>query len=98
MGNSAVAVIHFDLLDEIEKISPRMSDAMLRTSGDNAVHDFGFGRVISWDHSSGYQVCVIHGNTGWRILPECHVPVDAEKAVAAALTRLGWKCTPPSKR
>jgi|WetSurMetagenome_2_1015567.scaffolds.fasta_scaffold388486_2 hypothetical protein len=98
MGNSAVAVLHFDMYDEIRKISPRTADAMLSISAGNDANDFGFGRIVSWDHANGYQVCVIHGNTGWAVRSYSTLPPDVEKAVAEALKSRGWKCTPPSKR
>lgn len=95
MGNTAVAVLHYDEHDRIEKADKRMGLAMLRMPGSKKPQDFGFGSIISWDHSSGHQVCVIYGNTGWRIGFECEAPEDILKSVAEALKYHGWKCTPP---
>jgi hypothetical protein len=97
MGNSAVAVLHYDLHDEIKKISPRLAAAMRDFPGADGPIDFGLGRVISWDHADGYQVVVVHGNTGWRLYSQAAVPDDVEQSVANALKLRGWKCTPPKK-
>lgn len=96
MGNSAVAVLHYDCHDEITKAIPRLGEAMLNMPGSPQPQDFGSGRIISWDHSSGYQVCVIHGNTGWRIDDlECKVPEEVLRVAAEALRRRGYSVHPP---
>jgi hypothetical protein len=98
MGNTAVAVLHYDKSGEIANASPRMARAMRDMPGSERPIDFGFGAVISWDHASGYQVCVIHGNTGWRVTYESDVPDDVLQAVADRLKMRGWKCTPPKSK
>jgi hypothetical protein len=98
MGNTAVAVLHYDCFEEVKASSERMAYAMREMPGSKRPQDFGFGSIISWDHSSGHQVCVVYGNTGWRIGFECEAPDDALKAVAEALREHGWKCTPPKAR
>jgi len=98
MGNTAVAVLHYDMHDQIEKADRRMGQAMLDMPGSAKPCDFGFGRIISWDHSSGHQVCVIYGNTGWRLGCSEVVPEHVLKSIAAALRDYGWKCTPPKDK
>jgi hypothetical protein len=98
MGNSAVAVLHYDMLHEIERASKRMADAMLAMPGSEKPQRFGFGSIVSWDHADGYQVCVIHGNTGWRIGPDNDVPEDVLKAAVDMLKWRGYKITPPQKK
>ena len=97
MGNTAVAALHYDMTSEIEKADKRMAQAMRDMPSSDKPKDFYFGKIISWGHSSSYQVCVIHGNTGWRIGFECEAPEDVLKSVADALSYHGWKCTPPKK-
>jgi hypothetical protein len=95
MGNTAVAVLHFDMHDQIELASPRMAQAMVDMPGSDKPKDFGFGRVISWDHSSGYQVCVIQGNTGWRVSFDNDLPYSVLKAITDVLEMRGYRVTPP---
>jgi len=95
MGNTAVAVLHYDMSGEIAKASPRMAQAMREMPGSDKPLDFGFGRVIAWDHADGYQVCVVHGNTGWRVGSDNDVPDDVLRAVADKLKMRGWKVSPP---
>lgn len=97
MGNTAVAALHYDMTSEIERADKRMARAMRDMPGSEKPQDFYFGKVISWGHASSYQVCVIHGNTGWRIGFECEAPEDVLESVAAALRHHGWKCTPPKR-
>lgn len=52
MGNTAVAVLHYDMSGEIANASPRMARAMRDMPGSERPIDFGFGAVISWDHAS----------------------------------------------
>lgn len=96
MGNTAVAVLHFDMHGEIKKALPRAAQAMLAMPGSDRPQDFGCGAVVSWDHSSGYQVCVIHGNTGWRVgVDENPPPQDVLQAVANALRAHGYRVDQP---
>lgn len=91
MGNTATAVLHFDMWDQICEAHPRMWEAMSdHANNGERTSNFGFGQVISWDHSSGYQVCVVHGNTGWRLGFECEAPKDVLEAAAAALRHHGY--------
>lgn len=99
MGNTAVAVLHFDMWHETNKIDPRLGEAMIaiaegkdRRRGDT---DFGRGRVISWDHADGYQVCVVHGNTGWRLTHDREFPDACMKAIISQLEWRGYKVIPP---
>lgn len=95
MGNSAVVVLHYDCFDEIEKHSKRLADAMRRFPSSHKPEDFGFGRVIAWDHSSGAQVCVVYGNTGWRIGMDNDVPERAINAIVDILKWRGYKVKSP---
>ena len=96
MGNSAVAVLHYDCSAEIKEVMPRLWEAMRDFPGKSLPNEFGVGRVISWDHASGYQVCVIHGNTGWRVgIVENQPPIDVLKACANALRAHGYRVTEP---
>lgn len=95
MGNTAVAVLHYDCSSEIKRADERMARAMLDMPGSDTPIDFHFGKIISWDHASGYQVCVIHGNTGWRLGFDNDPPLSVQQAVAEALKRYGWKVSPP---
>lgn len=100
MGNSAVAVLHYDHFGEINRSVPRVAEAMRdKPSSPDAPVDFGFGAVVSLDHANGYQVCVIHGNTGWRVgVLECPPPDDVLAACANALSAHGWTVRPRSNR
>lgn len=99
MGNSAVAVLHYDMHDEIRAAKPRMAKAMLDMPGADEPQDFGFGSIVSWDHASGYQVVVVHGNTGWRIGIDDHPPPDdVMMACANALRSHGWRVDKPRTR
>jgi len=97
LGNTAVAVLHYDCHSEIKRISPQMARAMTDMPGTDE-QDFGFGRIVAWDHSSAHQVCVIHGNTGWRVLSDNKLPPDVEQALADALKRRGWSVRAPMSR
>lgn len=98
MGNTAVAVLHYDMHGEIKDALPRAAMAMLTMPGQKRPQDFGCGAVVSWDHASGYQVVVVHGNTGWRIGNDENVPpTDVLASVAEALRRHGYKVTAPKK-
>lgn len=96
MGNTAVAVLHYDFSKEIKDMSPSMWEAMRDMPGKTKPNDFHFGSVIAWGHASGYQVCVVHGNTGWRVgMDENPPPDNVLVAVAAALRAHGWRVEKP---
>ena len=97
MSTIATTVLYYDHSSEIKKQSPRMWEAMREfASGEPALLKgwFGFGQIVAWDHSGGYQVCVIHGNTGWRLGNEDKPPPQyVLDSVATALRRHGYKVT-----
>jgi hypothetical protein len=96
VGNSAVAVLHYDMSGEIKTVSERLWTAMRDMPGQTKPNDFHFGRVVSWDHASGYQVVVIHCNTGWRVgMDENPPPDDVLQACANALRAHGWSVKKP---
>lgn len=96
MGNSAVAVLHYDMFGEIKSAAPRMAAAMRDMPGSDRPKDFGFGQIVSWDHASGYQVVVVHGNTGWRVgMDEYAPPDEVLSAVSNALRAHGWRVDKP---
>ena len=43
-----------------------------------------YGEVISQDHANGYQVVIVHGNTGWR-LDDPNLPEECLKALEQQL-------------
>lgn len=98
MGNTAVAVLHYDMHDDIEKAAPRMGEAMLSMPGRERPADFGFGQIISWDHSSGPQVCVVYGNTGWRVSLDNEVPQRVLDEIVDILKWRGYKITAPKEK
>lgn len=94
MGNSAAAVLHFDCASEIKKAIPDLWVAMRDMPGAKRPNNFSVGAVVSWDHASGYQVCVIHGNTGWRVgVSDNEPPADVLEAVSNALRAHGYRVT-----
>jgi hypothetical protein len=96
MGNSAVAVLHYDHMPLIRDQSERLANAMLSMPGSRQPIDFGVGRVVSWDHASGYQVVVVAKNTGWRVgIDEQPPPDDVLQACANALRAHGWSVKKP---
>ena len=96
MGNTAVAVLHYDHSAEIREVSPRIGRAMSDMPGSDKPRDFGFGSVVSWDHSSGHQVVVVNANTGWRVgMDERPPPDHVLQAVANALRAHGWRVEKP---
>lgn len=98
MGNSAVAVLHYDMSGEITRALPRAAEAMRAMPGSREPQDFGVGRVVSWDHAAGYQVVVVHANTGWRVGNDEHPPPDdVLLAVSNALRAHGWRVEKPKK-
>ena len=98
MGNTAVAVLHYDMHGEIKDALPRAGRAMLAMPGSRKPQDFGCGAVVSWGRASGYQVVVVHGNTGWRVgMAEQTPPDNVLRACAAALRAHGWRVKEPSK-
>ena len=105
MGNTAVAVLHYDHMGEINWGCPPIYEAMRDFPGGSGRElrgYFGFGNVISWDGSGGYQVTVVHGNTGWRLgllsKAEPVPPDDVLEACAEALRRHGWKVERPEPK
>lgn len=99
MGNNVVAVLYTDMMPEMraQGASQRLHDGVqsLLNGRESLPGYFGFGQAFSWDHSSGYQICVVGRNTGYRICYDNEVPDDALKAVAETLKMRGWKVTPP---
>lgn len=99
MGNLAVAVMYFDHIGNIERATPRLSDAMLDFAHDGHRHgpkSFGHGAIVSWDHADGHQVVVVNANTGWRVgMDECPPPDHVLQACANALRAHGWSVKKP---
>jgi hypothetical protein len=92
MGNTAVALLNYDHLSKISDQSPSLARAM-RNFASNKQHsdvNFDFGSIISFDHSSGIQVCIVGHGTGWRIGVGCPVPDYVMTSVATALNRDGY--------
>lgn len=98
MGNSAVAILHYDMHGEIKRSLPRAAEAMRAMPGSVMPQDFGVGAVVSWDHANEYQVVVVHANTGWRIgIDDNPPPDDVLLAVSNALRAHGWRVEKPKK-
>jgi len=98
VGNTAVAVLHYDHSSEIARALPRAANAMRSMPGADKPQDFGCGAVVSWDHAHGYQVVVVHGNTGWRVGAEENPPPDDVLiACANALRAHGWRVDKPKR-
>ena len=96
MGNTAVAVLHYDHSQEISRALPRAASAMRDMPGSVRPQEFGCGAVISWGHADSYQVVVVHGNTGWRVgMWDAPPPDDVMAACADALRRHGWRVEKP---
>jgi hypothetical protein len=102
MGNNVVAVLYTDMIPEMERpdAGKRLANGVL--SFINGREDlkgwFGFGQVFSWDHSSGYQVCVVGRNAGYRVGFDNDVPDDVLRAVADVLKMREWKVTAPKSK
>lgn len=105
MGLNCVAILLNDCCGEIERnggtVGPRMSRAMqdYAASADSR-HDgyFHVGKVISRDHADGYQVTVVHGNTGQHITEAANLPPYVLSQLADCLTRHGWNVTSGPKK
>ena len=96
MGNNTVAVLYNDMHRELAEAMPRLGWAMRhfgfggRSRAKEEAH-FGCGQIISCDHASGYQVVVVHGNTGWRVGADEEIRPDVIRALCDAIDRSGWK-------
>lgn len=80
MGYNTVAVFLNDSLDVGAKdptLGERIQDASrnwlarhrgggLSWSARSNNCSASYGSIISQDHADGYQVCIVHGNMGWR--------------------------------
>jgi len=90
MGNNTVAVLYNDMHRELAEAMPRLGWAMRhfgfggRSRAKEEAH-FGCGQIISCDHASGYQVVVVHGNTGWRVGADEEIRPDVIFHLAAAV-------------
>lgn len=100
MGLNCVAVLLNDFCGELKKddgrLSRRMSHEMCNTIVGHTSGYFGAGRIISRDHADGYQVVVVHGNTGCTIDKAENLPTWQQDALAECLRRHGW--TIPKRR
>jgi hypothetical protein len=100
MGLTSVAVLHNDMCGEIEacgELGKRMAWAMKNWNRVTLEGYFRVGRVVSRDHSSAYQVVVVHGNTGCHITDANEVDYLALSMMADCLKRHGWSAKPPRK-
>lgn len=99
MGLNCVAVLLNDCCGELERdggrYGGRMSYAMQNWSPITLEGWFGAGRVISRDHADGYQIVIVHGNTGERISEANDLPYWTLKQMAECLNRHGWRAKPP---
>ena len=108
MGNQAVVNVQLDSLHVIaedpefganlrrailHKTSGRGDPTVTASTPSGGVR-IGAAQVISWDHASGFQVVVCHGNTGWRVCPwkgADPLPPDVEQALIAQVKQLGYQ-------
>lgn len=102
MGWNSVAMILNDRLGDLaadphagEMIATAVRGINSNRRGDN---NFRYGQVISHDHADGYQVVVVHGNTGWRLRDSdpngwSKLGWQALDQMAEALTKHGYRVT-----
>lgn len=104
MGYNTVAVLLNDFTHEIEsspdfgkRLAQRMRDwSPVDGNRHSGPHQT---RVVSRDHSSGYQVICVHGNTGWRVEDPLYDKCfgdgswQAFKYMKECLERHGYKVT-----
>lgn len=105
MGYNCVAVLLNDFSHEIataDDFGKRLALQMNNWSSidGNQSTNGGAARIISRDHADGYQVVVVHGNTGWRVdnaLYDQYFTGDyawqAFAAMADCLERNGYRVT-----
>lgn len=100
MGLNSVAVLFNDFCGEIAnsgRLGQRISFAMQEWNPVERKGFFGAGRVISRDHSDGYQVVIVHGNTGQVVQDANDLPDMPLRQMAECLIRHGWTARPPKK-
>ncbi len=102
MGLNCVAVLLNDWCHDLEKdggaIGVRLSRAMQDWSPGELPAFFRVGSIISRDHADGYQITVVHGNTGRPIYACGDLPRNAQDQLAKCLRRHGWTARAPSKQ
>lgn len=105
MGYNCVAVLLNDFSHEIataEDFGQRLAFRMVNWSpldGNRSINS-GAARIVSRDNADGYQVVVVHGNTGWRVDNPLYDQNfngihawQAFKAMADCLERNGYRVT-----
>ena len=102
MGYNTVAVLLNDFTGEFrnngEHLGKRIAYAMNawdRVSLDGYFHA---GRVISRDHADGYQLVIVHGNTGSILDEALDLPKPVLERLASVLNRHGWRAKPPVRK
>ena len=101
MGLNCVAVLLNDKCHDFERhgeaIGNRISYAMQNWNSITNDGYFNAGRVISRDHADGYQITVVHGNTGCHISDAEGLPLYALEQLADCLKRHGWLARRPPR-
>lgn len=107
MGYNSVAVLLNDMSHEIENsadFGKRLAFAMNNWSPIDGNKSCGphHTRIISRDHSSGFQIVCVHGNTGWRVDNSLYDNLfsgigawHAFQQMADCLKRHGYTVKPP---
>ena len=106
MGFVTVAVLYNDFSHEIRgnyrDFGKRLADAMNNWSPapkyDFEDGYFHAGRVVSRDHSTGYQVVVAHHGEGYTIDKAADLPPIVLDRLADCLKRHGWIAKPPPRK
>lgn len=101
MGFNTVAVLLNDHTADFEKDGPlgkRVAYAMNAWSPVTLDGWFGAGRVISRDHADGYQLVVVHGNTGQMLSEANDLPWLTLSQLAECLNKHGWRAKPPARK
>ena len=101
MGNNVVAVLYTDMMQEMQapEAGKRLHDGVrsLLNGREPLMGYMGFGNAFSWDHSSGFQVCVVGKNSGWRVGYDNDIPPDVLNAVVQVLKDRGYRVSKPKK-
>ena len=100
MGFNTVAVLYNDHTHRLESDGPigkQIAAAMRSFASPRSRTDtwFGAGQVISQAHADGYQVVVVHGNTGSCCDDANDLGWMALDQMQRCLERHGYKVTKP---
>lgn len=103
MGYNCVAVLlndfSYKMRDSGGHLGKEIAIAMSSWYPDRPEYgDFRGGQVISRDHADGYQITVVHGNTGCLIKDAKNLPIWSQEELADCLKRYGWTVKPPKKK